>query len=128
MPNIDAFYQIAALLCDNDEIDDIKSDSIIRDMKKALNDYMKDQKTLLSNISDRDEEYAVLDDIIKVFNSSCALLMKEREDNTIYDPQETQAWMDEQDEIWAKVKAQTKAFYMPICAGKSPLGVVNSID
>ncbi len=30
--------------------------------------------------------------------------------------------------MWAKVKAQTKAFYMPICAGKSPLGVMNSID
>src|SRR5947207_14363938 len=75
-PSIDAFYQIAALLCDNDETDDIKSDSIIRDMKKALNDYVKDQKTLLSDISDRDEEYVVLDDIIKVFNSSCVLLMK----------------------------------------------------
>ena len=93
--NIDAFYQIAILLCNNDEINDIKSDSIIRDMKKALNDYMKDQKTLLSDISDRDEEYAVLNDIIKVFNFSCALLIKKHEDNTIYDPQETQAWMDE---------------------------------
>ena len=127
-PSIDAFYQITALLCDTNETNDITSDSMIHDMKKALHDYVEDQKTSLSDISDRDEEYVVLDDIIKVFNSSCALLMKEREDNTIYDPQETQAWMDEQDVIWAKVKAQTKAFYMPICVGKSPLGVMNSID
>ena len=60
-------------------------------MKKALNDYMKNQKTLLSNIFDRDEEYTVLNDIIKVFNFSCALLMKKREDNMIYDSQEIQA-------------------------------------
>ena len=97
-------------------------------MKKALNDYMKDQKTLLSDISDRDEEYIVLNDIIKVFNSSCAFLMKEREDNTIYDPQEIQAWMDEQNEIWANVKMKIKAFYISICAAKSSLKVINSID
>ena len=97
-------------------------------MKKALNDYIKDQKTLLSNISDRDKEYTILDDIIKVFNFSCVLLIKKHEDNTIYDPQEIQAWMNEQDEIWANVKAKIKAFYMPIYAMKSPLEVMNSVD
>ena len=59
-------------------------------MKKALNDYMKDQKTLLSDIFDRDEEYIILNDIIKVFNFSYVLLMKKYEDNIIYDSQEIQ--------------------------------------
>ena len=93
--NIDAFYQIAILLCDNDKIDDIKSDFIIHDMKKILNDYIKNQKILLSNIFNRNEKYVILNDIIKIFNFSCVFLIKEHENNIIYDSQEIQVWMNE---------------------------------
>ena len=59
-------------------------------MKKILNDYMKDQKILLLDIFDKNEEYIILNDIIKVFNFSCVFLMKKRENNIIYDSQEIQ--------------------------------------
>ena len=37
-------------------------------MKKAFNDYIKNQKILLSNIFNRNEKYIILNDIIKIFN------------------------------------------------------------
>jgi len=49
---------------------------------------MKNQKILLSNIFDKDKEYIILNNIIKVFNFSYIFLIKKYENNMIYDSQE----------------------------------------